>query len=474
MKNLSIKKKIILWFAIILLLIIFISEAITISITNQVLNKDARERLVSQVKQNAEEIEYKESLEGQEMEEGDRFIEYSTGWLEIDDDFILSGDGISTAILDSEGELLYGRSLMGFPENQTFIFTKPELVKINGGKYYVFELPLNNPEGLWLRGYISHNEDINILHNVVRTSIWLLPLLAALALFGGYLITRRSFRPIGEIAKSAEEIGQSGDLSKRLDIGSGNDEIHQLANTFNNMFDKLEKNFEVEKQFTSDVSHELRTPIAVVMAQSEYGLEIADSEEEYKESFEVIHRQSKLMSDMVNQLLFFSRMELGTQNIKLEFTDISELLTKIAKEQSMLAINEIKIESIIDDGVKKEIDISLFTRMINNLINNAYKYGKQGGHIWIRLESLTKNDAINENFTHVLSIKDDGIGISKENLDKIWNRFFQVDSSRRKDSEIDSGIGLGLSMVKQIADIFGFNIEVESTEGEGTKFNIYM
>ena len=481
MKNFSIKKKIILWFALILILIVFISEGITISITNQVLNKDARERLVSQVKQNSGEIEYKESLEGQEMDEGDQFIEYNSGWLEIDDDFISYGDGISTALINSKGELLYGRSLMDFPDNLTFTFTKPELLKISGGKYYVFELPLNNPEGLWLRGYISHNEDINILQNVVKTSIWLLPLLAALALFGGYLITRRSFRPIGEIAKSAEEIGQSGDLSKRLDIGSGNDEIHQLANTFNNMFDKLEKNFEVEKQFTSDVSHELRTPIAVVMAQSEYGLEIADSEDEYKESFEVIHRQSKLMNDMVNQLLFFSRMELGTQKLKLELTDISELTNQIIAEQSMLKINDIAIDSEIELDVKKEIDISLFIRMINNLINNAYKYGKPGGHIWVVLKSISQKDVIfpkkngsTKKYTHILSIEDDGIGISKENIDKIWNRFYQVDSSRSKNSENEFGIGLGLSMVKQIAELLEFNIVVDSSEGNGTRFLIYM
>lgn len=497
MKNLSIKKKIILWFALILILIVFISEGITISITNQVLNKDARERLVAQVKQNSEEIEYKDTLKGQEMEEGDQFIEYDAGWLEIDDDFALYDEGISTALLDSNGNLLYGRSLIGFPNNLTFSFTKPELLKINGEKYYVFEMPLNNPEGLWLRGYISHNEEINVLQNVVKTSIWLLPLLALLALFGGYLITRRSFKPIAEIAKSAEEIGLSGDLSKRLDIGYGNDEIHQLANTFNGMFDKLERNFEAEKQFTSDVSHELRTPIAVVMAQSEYGLEIAESEEEYKESFEVINRQSRLMSEMVNQLLFFSRIELGTQKIKLEIADISELVEQITAEQSMLMTNGITIESEIEAGVKKEIDISLFTRMLNNLINNSYKYGKPNGHIRVKLTSLkvlaenisqAEKNAANsvketasklnfkesKNFTHVLSIKDDGIGIPEENLDKIWNRFFQVDSSRNRDIDTDSGIGLGLSMVKEIAKILGFNITVESTEGHGTEFKIYM
>ena len=113
-------------------------------------------------------------------------------------------------------------------------------------------------EELWLRGVVSQNESTNILYNVVRLSFWLLPALAVLAILGGYIITRRSFLPVELLAKSAEEIGTGNDLSKRLDIGPGNDEIHMLANVFNDTFARLERNFEVEKQFTSDASHDLR------------------------------------------------------------------------------------------------------------------------------------------------------------------------------------------------------------------------
>ena len=129
-----------------------------------------------------------------------------------------------------------------------------------------------------------------------------------------------------------------------------------------------------------------------------------------------------------------------------------------------------KQEADIADGVKKDVDVSLFTRMLNNLIGNAYKYGKQDGHIKVILEQLADSDR----FTHMLSVSDDGIGMSEENLDKIWNRFFQVDPSRTNNSDGDSGIGLGLSMVKQISTILGFEITVESSEGSGTTFRIKM
>lgn len=462
MKNLTIKKKIVLWFSLVLLVIIVISEAITFIFASRVLNKNAKERLLSQVHQNSTEIEFFTSLEGHEMEESDYYLEFADGWLEVDDDFISYQDGIATSLLDSDGNILYGRSLVGFPADKDFAFTDVDSLEIDGQKYYVYEMPLEVCDGLWLRGYISTNENSNLMYHFVRISLWLIPILAVLALLGGYLITRRSLRPIADIASSAEEIGHSGDLSRRLDIGQGNDEIHQLANTINGMFDKLEKNFEAEKQFTSDVSHELRTPTAVIMAQSEYALELADSKEDYIESLEVVHRQSKLMSDMINQLLLFSRLELGTQKVNMESINISELTEQIVQEQALIGTNGITIEADIAPGIMKNVDISLFTRMLNNLIGNAYKYGKPHGHIKISLNS-------NE-----LSVSDDGIGMSEENLDKIWNRFFQIDTARTNGSEEDNGFGLGLAMVKQISTILGFEISVESSEGNGTTFHIKL
>lgn len=479
MKNLTIKKKIILWFSLALLFIILISEGITFVFANRVLNEDAEERLTNQVRQNAEEIEFFTDFDDIEKEENDHFVEYGGGWLEIDDDFVSYRNGISTELMDSSGKYLFGSSLKGFPENKNFTFTKADLLNVDGQKYYVFEMPLSSPDGLWLRGYISNSENMNLMYHFVRISIWLIPILAILALLGGYMITHRALRPVAAIVTSAEEIGRSGDLSQRLDIGDGRDEIHQLADTFNGMFDRLEKNFDAEKQFTSDVSHELRTPTAVIMAQSEYALELAETEEEYRESFEVIHRQSKLMNDMINQLLFFSRLEFGTQRVNMESVDISELSEQIALEQSLLRTNGITVETDIVKDVRKNVDVSLFTRMLNNLIGNAYKYGKHDGHIKVSLEKLGEDehpsgDDVTHHFTHVLSVIDDGIGISEENLDRIWNRFFQADTSRTEGTEDGNGIGLGLSMVKQISTIMGFEIDVESSEGEGTAFHIYL
>jgi signal transduction histidine kinase len=128
----------------------------------------------------------------------------------------------------------------------------------------------------------------------------------------------------------------------------------------------------------------------------------------------------------------------------------------------MIGQRGISLEAHIEPDITAEVDRNLFTRMVTNLISNAYKYGKDGGHIWLSLKRGDDSAA-------VLSVKDDGIGISRENLEKIWNRFYQVDPSRSEDVS-GGGLGLGLSMVKQISDLLGGNISVASEEGTGTEF----
>ena len=461
MKRFTIKQKIIIWFSVTLLVIITLITGLTFSIANLVLDENIKERLMSVVSTNVEEIEFSVIYDREEIEQGDQFLEYKDGWLEIDDDFCDFFEGICTALYDENNNLLYGEAPIKLTAAEPLGYTSMGSLKLAGEKFYIYDKPLTGDfEGLWLRGVVSHNETLNVLYNVLRFSFWLLPLLGILSLLGGYVITRRAFLPVQQIVDTAEEIGRSGDLSKRLDIGSGKDEIHMLADTFNRMFGRLEKAFETERQFTSDASHELRTPVAVIMAQSEYALELADTEEEYRESLEVIQRQSKRMNEIINQLLFFTRLDQGSEPVRKEICDIASLLEDIAFEQSMIASKGITLKTDIQPEINAEIDRNLFSRMVTNLISNAYKYGKENGTINLTLKR--------EDSSAVLSVKDDGIGISRENLEKIWDRFYQVDPSRTQDTS--GGLGLGLSMVKQISGLLGGTITVDSAPDEGTEF----
>ena len=463
MKQLTIQKKIILWFSAMLLIIVMLISAMTFAIAGSVLNESIKERLFDIVYQNMEEIEYWNDLSSTEAEPGDHFLIYHDGWLEIDDDFCNVFEGISTALYDADGNLLYGNMPIKLSASGTPNYTNIKKIKYKGENYYVFDksLTVSGLEELWLRGVVSQNESTNILYNVVRLSFWLLPALAVLAILGGYIITRRSFLPVEQLAKSAEEIGTGKDLSKRLDIGPGNDEIHMLANAFNDTFARLERNFEAEKQFTSDASHELRTPVSVILAQSQYALEFCETPEEYREALEVSERQGNKMSDIISQLLFFTRLTQGTETIQKEQICLSSLVQGICEEQKVLSQKNISLSSDIQTDIYVDTDRILLERCLNNLLSNAYKYGKESGHVWVRLRCDA--DKI------ILSIKDDGIGISQENLTRIWERFYQADSARGGDRS-DRGLGLGLSMVKQICEILDINVEVISTLGEGSEF----
>jgi signal transduction histidine kinase len=208
------------------------------------------------------------------------------------------------------------------------------------------------------------------------------------------------------------------------------------------------------------VSHELRTPTTVILAECDYTRKHAQSPEDYKMALEVISRQAKKMSRLVESLLSLSRLDLGTVKANFEVGDLSEMLTVICSEMSLAGSRGITMCTDIEPGISANMDVTLMSRLIQNLIDNAYKYGRDNGSVEVALRS--------EGRFAVLTVADNGVGISKENLDKIWQRFYQEDSSRSG----GEGLGLGLSMVKQIAQLHGGSVSAESAPGQGSTFTV--
>lgn len=464
MKKLSIKKKIMIWFTVSLLILTLFTGAFTLYISRNVLNQSVQEKLVDTVSSNAQEVEYYNSMDGKEREPSDFFLSYKGGVLEIDDDFCDYYDGICTALIDSDNTLLYGEMPFSLPAEKAFSFTSIGTTSHKGEKYYIYEKKLSgeNLEGLWLRGFVSEKESTNILYNVARIFVWFIPVLAAAALIGGYAITRRSFLPVEKINNTAMDISQSGDLTRRINLGDGKDEIYQLANNFDRMFEKLENNFNAERQFTSDASHEMRTPLSVIKAECEYSLDFAKSEEEYKEALEVIKRQSENLSALLSQLLFFARLEQSTENYQLSQLNLSRLVQSVCDDRQILLSPEQTLKTEIEKDIIIAGNESLITRLLGNLLDNAYKYSGEKTDVTVTLNSCESKAE--------LKVSDKGIGISPENLDKIWNRFYREDSSRSS----DNSFGLGLAMVKQIADFHGGSLNVESVKGKGSTFTFYV
>ena len=376
------------------------------------------------------------------------------------DDFDDFDDGMYFVKYNNEGIEMAGMSPRGFDLTLAFKDHSVRTYENNGEKYYYFDKRIDTPEGEWIRGIVPVNKLSDEVNRMLLTILILSPLLLLIIVYGGYKIIKKALSPVTKISDTASEIQKNGDFSKRIEIDNGKDEIHKMANTFNEMLNSLESSYLHEKQFSSDVSHELRTPVSVILTESQYSLEYTDTLEEAKESFEVIQRQAKRMSELINQIMELSRLEKQIK-IELEKINFSETLEKILEDyKNLLSEKNISILKNVEEDIFINADKVMIERVIDNLLNNAMKFTKNT--INVKLYSEDKNC--------ILEIEDNGIGISEENKKLIWGRFFQVNDSRNK--KINKGFGLGLSLVSKIIEQHNASVDVESELNKGTKFVI--
>lgn len=466
MKKLSISHKITLWFAAALMIVVFFTYLVVLTVSNQIIQKTIRDNLIETVEHNVDEIEFYNKIDHTDSHDDvDHYIKYGNGFLEIDDDFLDEVNEIYTGLYRAEDAgLLYGENPISKESSDLeFIDAQIQKTKIDGTVYYIFDrkLTLEGLEGLWLRGVVSETQGAVRMADITRISLVLLPLLVLFAIAGGYVIAKKTLKPIQKISEAASRIGKGGDLKKRIVLDKGNDELHQLADNFNEMFQRLDEAFEAERQFTSDASHELRTPMSVITAQCEFSLEESRSIEEYENALRVIQRQSRKMSKLINDMLDFTRLETRADSYIREQINMTELVSSICSDMALIKEQGITLEYEAENDLYYKGNCELLSRLLTNLISNAYRYGNENGHIYV---CLKRNEGGID-----LSVSDDGIGIAKEEQKKIFRRFYQTDNSRS-----NVGTGLGLSMVYEIAQFHGGAVFVESELEKGSTFTLHL
>ena len=385
-------------------------------------------------------------------------VEMASEMVSNPDEFDDFDDGIYFVKYNNAGIEMAGMSPRGFDLTLNFSENTVKTYEKDGGKFYYFDKKINTPEGEWVRGIIPVNKLTNEVNRMLLIILISSPLLLLIIVYGGYKIIKKALNPVAKISGTASEIQKNGDFSKRIEIDEGKDEIHKMATAFNEMLNSLENSYIREKQFSSDVSHELRTPVSVILTESQYSLEYADTLEEAKDSFSVIQRQAKKMSELINQIMELSKIEkqiiIPTKKI-----NFSEIIEKILLDyKNLIDKKNIKISKEIEEKIFIIGDKIMIERLLDNLLNNAMKFTKN--EIKIKLYS--------ENENCILEVEDNGIGMSEEFKNLIWGRFYQINDSRNK--KINKGFGLGLFLVSKIIEQHNAVINVESDLNKGTKF----
>ncbi len=454
----TIRAKITLWFSALMIVIFAIMFSMIFIINRYVLYSDVKGTLRTVVEENRDEIEYTEDFDSDDVEPGDHYILYGDGYLEIDDDFIPERKGVYSVLLDENGRVIYGKSPVAIPfSDREGIWTQ----MVGQEKYYVCQVRLTaeEMEGLVLQGIVNEDASETILGRMAELTLLVAPLLVLAAIVGGFLLAGTFLRPIRKMTETAESINDGTDLSRRIELERGRDDLHQLAYSFNHMMDRLEKSFENQKQFTSDVSHELRTPVSTILAQTELTLARERSPEEYRDALQLIQRQGGYMKRLVNGMLQYSRLERLEALPEEEEVDLSQLVELVSEEQMLNSRKGITLECRAEPGLAIRGNTELLVRLLTNLISNAYRYGRAGGHIMVR--AFGREEEI------CISVRDDGIGMEQHEMDRIFHRFYQADAAR---CSRDHSLGLGLSMAAEIARLHHARISVESERGKGSEF----
>ena len=453
----TIRKKITLWYTAFMALFVVLALCLLFVIASGRILSDTRTRLKDTVLKSFAEIEYDD------------------GVLTFDDDINYLGAGIYLSVYNADGALIYGRIPSSFSGASVLTMDRIQQVPFSGGVWYVYDFCQDIPGygNLWVRGILSWSGMDDSLRTLLLFSLVLFPFFVLCTALGGYSIIRRALRPLSSMSETARQISRGDNLTRRIQLPPGADEVHSLARTFDQMMDRLQASFEQEKQFTSDVSHELRTPVAVILSQCEYASQNDVSEAERMEALSSIRSQAQRMSGLLSGLLTLARADQKRLPLHPERILLNDLAAIVCEEQQEFAdAKKIRLHLQADSDLWMDADESMMIRLLINLISNSIRYGKEGGNVWIRLR-LEENSILG-------SVEDDGIGIPEDQLDLIWNRFYQVDPSRSAKADAsgssagpagEGGYGLGLSMVRWIVDAHGGTISVASRPGEGTEFS---
>ena len=335
--------------------------------------------------------------------------------------------------------------------------------KLGGKSIRQIQFPVYNKKKL--AGYIliaMSLEDANlVLGNLQDVLLISYPIILILLFFTARFIAGRNIRPIQNITETASAITKDN-LKSRIELPANKDELYVLSDTINDLLNRIESAIDREKQFTSDASHELRTPLAVVKGTLEVLIRKPREKQEYEEKIKYCINEVDRLNTLVDQLLLLARFEnqkivVNSQPVELD----GVILQSLERFSSKIEKENIAINFTFDKHFTINSDAYLVSVIVENLLSNAIKYSQRNGKIQILL--LQQNDLV------ICKITDNGVGIQKEDLTKIYEQFYRSEATAHPEIK---GNGLGLSIVKRLCDLLSCDIDIQSKSKKGTSVSI--
>ncbi len=284
------------------------------------------------------------------------------------------------------------------------------------------------------------------------------PAALVLAIIGGYFLAGRALSPISAVTEKARRI-TADNLSERLPVPNPNDEIGRLTTVFNETLSRLENSFARLKRFTSDASHELRIPLTSMRSVGEVSLSSAGNGEKYREAIGSMLEEVDRLTILVDNLLTLARGDSGRAQLDPAPLDISSIARRVTEDMRVLAEEKGQTLTLHEASLPElEADAITLSRAISNVLHNAIRYTQNGGAIDVRIGETDGGFV-------AIEIIDDGPGIPPEDREKVFERFYRLDSSRTSE---EGGTGLGLAIARWAVEANGGKIEFLEKEGQGS------